>query len=266
MSSTTRNVRILRITLPSLLVAGGLGALDYLRGRFQRQQVLAEDVWFPSEDETELHGWWIRHPKAYGTVLYCHGNSGNVSSRIGVFRHLRRLRVNILAFDYRGYGRSSGEPSEQGLFRDARAAYQHLTTAIGEEPQKIILFGHSLGGAVAIDTAQDCPVAGMVLQSTFTDLRDMARAIFPQLPLFLVTRNHFRSIAKVNKLSMPKLFIHGTADGTVPIKLGRKLYEQAAEPKEWYEVPHAGHNDVYRFGGMRYLWKLVRFRNRCLKG
>lgn len=282
-TTSSRAGKLVRATLPSLVIAGGIGALGMVRKRFQHQQLFvpdrypngiwnpssygvpAEDTWFLSEDDTRLHGWWIPQPKARGVVLYCHGNAGNISSRIGVFRHLRRMGLHIFAFDYRGYGRSEGEPTEDGVCADARAAYDHLTSALGESPDRVLLFGHSLGGAVAIDCAGHRPVAGLVVQSTFTNVREMARARFPSLPLHWVARNQFRSIDKVAELEMPKLFIHGTGDETIPHALGRKLFEASSEPKEWYSVPHAGHNDVYRYGGFRYLWRLARFSRRCLK-
>lgn len=258
-------------------LAGSLGALGYLRRRFQARRtflpdrypngiwnpapygLLAEDVWFESGDGVELHGWWIAHPRPRATILYYHGNSGSIAHQIGIFRHLRRLRVNIFAFDYRGYGRSSGQPSERGLYRDARAAWRLLTGELGQSSDSIVLFGHSLGGAVAIDAAQDCSAAGLIVQSTFTQMRDEVRAIMPTLPLHLAARNQFRSIDKIGSISMPKLFIHGTADGTVPSHLGEQLFEAAKPPKELYLVAGAGHNDVHRHGGARYLHRLARF-------
>ena len=269
--------------LPTLAVAGGLGALGYLRDRLQRSRVFlpdrypngvwdpapfglqASDVWFQASDGVELHGWWIRHPKARGTVLYCHGNSGSIAQRIGIFRNLRRLRVNVLAFDYRGYGRSAGAPSEAGLYLDVRAAYDHLVGVLDQPPETVLIFGHSLGGAVAIDCAGDRKAAGLIVQSSFTDIRAAARAALPAWPLHLVTRPQFRSIDKVGSLELPKLFIHGKADETVPFALGKLLFEAAAEPKELYAVPRAGHNDLHRHGGLRYLSYLSRFRSRCLK-
>lgn len=281
MSEERRSPRALAYSLPSLAVVGGLGALEVLRSRFQQSQVFlpdrypngiwdpspfglpAEDVWFHAEDGVELHGWWIPHPRAGGTILFCHGNTGSIAHRIGLFRYLRRLKVNLLAFDYRGYGRSEGEPSEKGLYRDVRAAYRHLMGPLGQEPERLLLFGHSLGGAVAIDAAQDCPAAGLIVQSSFTDVRAMARSFFPQLPIHLLARNQFRSAEKVGGLALPKLFIHGTADGTVPLNLGRELFARAAEPKELMEVPNAGHNDLHRHGGVAYFRRLNRFRKAC---
>jgi fermentation-respiration switch protein FrsA (DUF1100 family) len=274
--------RWLRATVPSLAMAGALGALGYWRNRFQHGQtflperypnglwqpgnygVTADDVWFESSDGTTLHGWWMPVARARGTVLYCHGNAGNITSRIGVYQYLKRLRLNVFAIDYRGYGRSHGRPSEQGVFADARAAFDWLVDEMSESPDRILLFGHSLGGAIAIDCAASRPAAGLVVQSSFTDLREMARERFRSVPLHWVARNQFRSLSKVPRLQQPKLFIHGTSDETVPIRLGERLFEHAAEPKEWFPVRHAGHNDVHRFGGFRYLWKLAAFSRRAL--
>ncbi len=281
--SSSRARRLLGITLPTLAVAGGVGALGYLRNRFQRRRLFlpdrypngvwdpapfglrVEDRWFRTADGAELHGWWIPHRRARGTVLYCHGSSGSIAHQVGVLAIFGRLRVNLFAFDYRGYGRSSGEPSEAGLYRDARAAFDHLVDELDVPPHEIVLFGHSLGGAVAIDCALERPAAGLVVESAFTQVRDMARASYPNLPLHLVARNQFRSIEKVGRLTLPKLFIHGTADGRVPVAQGRRLYAAASEPKSLYLVAGAGHNDVHRHGGFGYLRRLSRFRAQCLR-
>ncbi len=283
MSASSKGEKLRRYTWPTLAVAGGFGALGYLRNRWQRQKLFGpdrhlederdpaafgltvEDRFFAAEAGVELHGWWIPRRRARGTVLYCHGSSGSIVHRIELLATLRRLRVNLFAFDYRGYGRSTGEPSEGGLFRDARAAWDHLVDELGVPPAEILLFGHSLGGAVAIDCALDRPAAGLVVESSFTQVRDLARASYPRLPLHLVARNQFRSIHKVGRLTLPKLFIHGGADERVPPALGRRLYEAAAEPKELYLVPGAGHNDLHDQGGVRYLRRLSRFRTRCLQ-
>ncbi|MEM9406170.1 MAG: alpha/beta hydrolase [Acidobacteriota bacterium] len=272
-------LRLARATVPALVLAGVAGMA---RHRFQHSQMFlpekyptgiwepqtygvpAEDVWFESSDGVQLHGWWIPFKRARGTVLYCHGNAGNITNRIGVYRFLRRLRLNVLTYDYRGYGRSDGAPSEKGLYLDAQAAHDFLTESVGESNERIVLFGHSLGGAVAIDLATQREAAGLVVQSSFTDLREMAKVRFRSLPMHLITRNHFRSLSKVPTIDIPKLFIHGTQDETIPFAVGQSLYEAAAEPKEWFPIEHAGHNDVYRFGGVRYLWKLVRFCRSCL--
>lgn len=283
MASQSRTARFLSLTLPALAVAGGVRALGYLRDRWQHSKVFmpgrypdgvwnpapfglpAKDIWLEAPDGVELHGWWVPHPKARGTFLYCHGNTGSISQRIGTFRHLRRLRVNIFAFDYRGYGRSAGEPTEKGLYLDVRAAYDYLIETLGQPAETVMFFGHSLGGAVAVDCALDRSVAGLVIQSSFTGIRDAAKAFYPQFPMHLAARRQFRSIDKVAELPIPKLFIHGKSDQTVPFELGKRLFEAACEPKEFYPVPKAGHNDLHRYGGRSYLRKLSRFRNHCLK-
>jgi hypothetical protein len=282
MASTPSIKRLRTLALPSLLLAAG-GAGAYLRGRFQKSQVFspqrypngvwqpaefgvpAEDVFFETDDGVKLHAWWVPRKKARGTVLYCHGNSGNITNRIDAFAQFGRLHMNVFAFDYRGYGRSEGEPSEDGLFRDVRAAYDEVTGPLSQHPESVVLFGHSLGGAVAIDAALHRDVAGVVIQSSFTQIRDMARTVMPWGPLGLIARNEFRSIAKVGLIEVPKLFIHGADDPTVPLEMGRRLFEAAAEPKEWHEIARAGHNDVYRQGGLRYFWRLQRFFRKCLK-
>lgn len=279
MGTTSKGRTLLGLTA----VAGGVGALGYLRNRWQRRKLFGpnrhpdggydpaalglevEDRTFSSGSGVELHGWWIPRRRALGTVLYCHGSSGSIAHQAEVLAALRQLRTNLFAFDYRGYGRSTGEPSESGLFLDARAAWDHLVGELEVPPSEIILFGHSLGGAVAIDCALDRAAAGLVVESSFTQVRDMARASYPGLPLHLVARNQFRSIHKVGRLTLPKLFIHGDADVRVPPDLGRRLYEAAAEPKELYLVPGAGHNDVHLHGGLRYLRRISRFRSRCLR-
>lgn len=271
------------MALPTLALTGGAGLLGYLRHRLQHSRVFlpdrypdgvwepgafglaATDIWFEAGDGTRLHGWWMPTAGARGTVLYCHGNTGSIAHRIGVFRHLQRLKVDLMAFDYRGYGRSGGTPSEVGLYQDVRAAYRYLVGVLDRQPREILLFGHSLGGAVAVDAALDCPVSGLVVQSSFTHIRDAAKAMFPTLPLHLAATRQFRSIEKVSRIEVPKLFIHGDCDESVPVALGRKLFEEASEPKDLYIVRRAGHNDVHRHGGGRYLRRLSRFRHRCLK-
>jgi hypothetical protein len=282
-SSTTTTGRWWSFTWPPLAVAGGLGALELLRGRFQRRRMFLperypegtwdpgavgldfEDLWFESGDGVALHGWWLPARAAKCTVLYCHGQTGALGSQVPVLEQLtRRLRANVFAFDYRGYGRSGGSPDEKGLYRDVRAAHRQLTEGIGEDPRRVVLFGHSLGGAVAIDAALEVPVAGLVAQATFTQMRDMAKSFYPNVPLHLVTRNHFRSIDKVGRIAVPKLFVHGERDDKVPLEIGRRLYEAAAEPKEWLALPRRGHHDLVTRGGMPYWLRLLAFCQACV--
>lgn len=272
--------RLLRYSLPSLAVAGGLGLFQMAR-KFQHGHMFVpsrypegpweptehglevEDVHFESEDKTSLHGWWMAHDKPSNkrmTVLYCHGNTGNIAERSPIFKYLQQLQANVFAFDYRGYGRSDGVPTELGVCADVRAAIDHVITEIGVPAHRIILFGHSLGGAIAIDGAfHRQQLAGLVVQSSFTQNLDMARHFYPGKPVHWITKNGFRSIDKVSHLPMPKLFIHGRADPKVPFEHGKMLYEAAAEPKQFLEVTRATHNDVHQQGGLKYTSVLTRF-------
>lgn len=274
--------RLYRYSLPAFAFIGALGGLEILRARFQRSQLFAptrypegdwdpgrhgltyQDVWFRSEDGTRLHGWWFEARRARATVVYCHGNAGSLGDRVEIFANLVRLKVNVFAYDYRGFGKSDGEPSEKGLCADVRAALDYATGPLGVDPGRLILFGHSMGGAVAIDGAYNRPVAGLVVQSSFTDVVSMARHAYTSVPMHWIARNQFRSIDKVAKITCPKLFLHGDADDRVPFEMGQKLYAAAAPPKSWFPVRGAGHNDLHVFGGRAYLRVLSRFRERCV--
>lgn len=276
--------KLLRYGLPSLIAAGTVGLLEVARSRYQSGQVYHptrhpagqwdpseeglryEDVDFQSEDGTKLHGWWFHHDNAEMSLVYCHGNRGSIADRVDTFAQLLRLKVNVFAFDYRGYGKSEGSPSEQGVFADARAAIDHVANVRTEGLGDVLLFGHSLGGAIAIDAALHRPVSGLVVQSSFTQLADMARHRHPDLPMHWIVRNEFRSIEKVPHLEMPKLFIHGGADQTVPFEHGRALYEAAAAPKDFLSIGKADHNDLHLWGSLRYFSHLIRFRRRCRVG
>ena len=226
----------------------------------------ASDVSLTTTDGLELGAWFV--PAAGGeqraTVLVFPGNAGNRTARAPLARALAERGFSVMLFDYRGYGRSEGEPSEAGLYLDVRAAYDFLTGELGQDPGSIVLFGHSLGGAVAIDCAMDRRVAGLIVESTFTHLKDATRSSYPSLPLHLLVRRQFHSLEKVRRLTVPTLFIHGGSDGTLPLEHTQRLFREAPEPKELYVVPRAGHNDLYRYGGARYLRKLRKFSACCL--
>jgi fermentation-respiration switch protein FrsA (DUF1100 family) len=203
-----------------------------------------EDVVLTTEDGIKLHGWFVPYAEASTTLLIFHGNAGNIGHRLSWIDMLHRLRVNVYIVDYRGYGKSEGKPFEQGLYRDATASYQWWLHERGGTNQKLVLLGESLGGAVAVDLAARFPVSGIILQSTFTSARDMAKSLFPLGLLQPVLGVHFDSASKIRLIACPKLFIHGNRDEIVPFELGKKLFELAPEPKRFFEVPGAGHNDL----------------------
>jgi len=162
--------------------------------------IAPEDCTFRTSDELTLHGWFIRNDQAIATFLWCHGNAGNLSDRLDNLARLAQLPFNIFIFDYRGYGKSEGTPSEEGLYLDAEAAYHFLLDEKAISPDKLILFGRSLGGAVAIDLATKHAVAGVIVESTFTTISDMARHLFPYLPT-VVLKTKFESQSKVSRIT-----------------------------------------------------------------
>ena len=203
-----------------------------------------EDVNFISEDGRMLHGWWIPHPQARGTVLHCHGNAGNIGDRAWMAADLYRLKVNVFLFDYRGYGESRGLPTEQGTYRDARAAYEVVRAKYrDEESPPVVLHGQSLGGAVAIQLALDKPVRGLIVESSFSSVVDMGEKLYPLLPIKWFCRFRYDSVSKVPGLNIPKLFAHSPQDDLIPYDLGEKLYRAAAEPKD-FVVLQGSHNDA----------------------
>jgi len=214
-----------------------------------------EDRFFSAEDGVKLHGWWIRRVGSGDddpVLLFFHGNAGNLSHRAELLFELAiRVPARVFVVGYRGYGRSEGRPSEDGLYRDARAAWRHLTGEGGLPPDRIVIFGKSLGGAVAIDLATEVDPGGLIVESSFTSIPDMAGKHYPFVPKFMV-RTRMNSLAKITTISCPKLFIHSKADRVVPYALGRKLYEAAPEPKSFHEVFGAGHNETWLVGGEAY--------------
>jgi fermentation-respiration switch protein FrsA (DUF1100 family) len=265
-----------RLGLAALALLLGLGGLGFLsvgmidRVIFQPTPgadvdpaalgLEAEEVRLHADDGVALHAW---HLPARGTplglsLLFLHGNAGNASHRLPNAGQLAALGADVLLLDYRGYGLSEGRPSEAGLYRDAHAAFAHLTTARGRPPERIVVFGRSLGGAVAVELAQGRPLAGLVLESTFSSVADVARASLG-FGLGPLVRDRFPTLGRIRALRAPVLFFHGDRDEIVPIDLGRRLFARAPEPK-WFEtVRGAGHNDLVMVGGVAYFERLRDF-------
>jgi hypothetical protein len=182
----------------------------------------------------------------------CHGNAGNISHRLDRAALMqKRLGVDVLLFDYRGFGRSEGSPSEEGTYRDALAAYCYLTDERGVDPARLFLLGESLGAAVALDLALRVPAAALVLEAPFTSIAAMARVVYPFLPTRWV-RTRYDNRSKIPRLRLPLLIVHGTRDDTVPFAHGEELFEAAPEPKSFLAVEGGAHSDSYLAGGERY--------------
>jgi fermentation-respiration switch protein FrsA (DUF1100 family) len=211
-----------------------------------------EDVHLETEDGLSIHGWWVPHEDARMAILFLHGNAGNISHRLGRIALFHDLGASILIGDYRGYGRSEGRPSERGLYRDADAMYRHLREERGIPPERIVIFGKSLGGAVAADLAARKEAAGVILESSFTSLPDMAREVIPLLPGKLMVRSRYDNLRKIPTVRMPILIIHGDEDRVVPFEMGQRLLDAAPEGTQFFPVPGADHNDVLEMGGRIY--------------
>jgi fermentation-respiration switch protein FrsA (DUF1100 family) len=205
-----------------------------------------EDVDLTSAGGTRIHAWWAVPPgwePSRGAMLYCHGNAGNLSHRgEGLRRWLDQLGVAVLIFDYPGYGRAEGIPTEAGCYAAADAAYDWLTGTAGVAGEKVLLYGGSLGGAVAIDLAARRPHRALVLVSAFSSLADMARALFPWLPAGWLVRNQWDNLAKVRRSGGRVFIAHGTADRLVPFRQGERLFAAAPEPKAFFPMPGYDHN------------------------
>ena len=216
------------------------------------------DLFCEDSDGTRLHGWYIPGEEEQKTILFCHGNAGNISHRLEAIGAFNRLGLNVCIFDYRGYGKSSGHPNEEGTYRDAALFYDYLTDTAGTGDDDIILFGRSLGGAVAIELAKRKTPLALICEATFTSTADMARILFPLLPAKLFVLDKYESIRKVKDLTLPKLFVHSREDELVPFRLGERLYRAAAEPRRFLEI-RGEHADGFRDDGERYRRELQNF-------
>ena len=203
-----------------------------------------EDAWFEAADGVRLHGWFLAHPKPRYVVLYCHGNAGNITHRADILEDIHRhLEASVLVWDYRGYGRSEGRPTEQGVLLDAEAARQWLARRTGWPVDRLVLWGHSLGGAVAVHLAASGGAGALVLESTFPSLPDVAAFHYPWLPVRWLMRNRLDAQGLIGRYHGPVFQSHGQADSIVPIHLGRKLFAAANPPKQFLQIPQADHND-----------------------
>ena len=219
-----------------------------------------EDVFFTTQDGLRLHGWFIPHQDARATLVWFHGNAGNISGRLLNIKLLHdRINTNIFIFDYRGYGRSEGTVSEKGTYLDGEAAMNYLLSRHEAAARRLILFGRSLGAAVAAEMAIRFASLGLILESPFVSIPEMARAIFPSLPITWLLQTRYDTMEKVRLVKTPILVLHGDRDATVPFAQGKRVFEIASHPKKFHRIVGASHNDTFLVGGEEYYGALRDF-------
>ena len=201
-----------------------------------------ENIYLITKDNIKIHGWFIPNNLTSKTILFFHGNAGNISYRIDIIEILSTLNVNIFIIDYRGYGNSNGKPSEKGMYIDAITAYEYLINQKKIKPENIIIYGKSIGTTAAIDLASKVKIGKLIVDSGLTSAKDMSKIIIPFIPVYLFLNVKFNSIKKIANVNCPKLFIHSIDDKIIPFSMGQKLYEKANYPKKFYEST-GSHND-----------------------
>lgn len=230
-----------------------------------RSGVPLEDVWFQSGDGTKLFGWYVAAQADRPVILWCHGNAGNIINRLENLRELYRIGLSVFIFDYRGYGRSQGKPSEEGLYQDALGAHDYLTRTRMIRPERIVIFGRSLGAAVAGELAVQKPAAGLILESAFPSLGAVAKLHYGGVPLHWLLGADFALIDRLPQLSLSKLIIHGDKDDIIPLELGRQVFEAAKPPKSFYVIEGADHNNTYQIGGAVYFLRWAEFTQAAIQ-
>ena len=218
-----------------------------------------EDIYFSTEDSIKLNAWFVPARDSRFTLLFCHGNGGNICHRIEKIKTLNALGLDVFIFDYRGYGKSDGRMSERGFYRDVSAAYEYLISERKISPDRIVLYGESLGGAVAIDLAARTHVRALITESTFSSTKDAAREIFPYFPVFLIS-SKFDSLDKIKNIKAPKLIIHSQNDEIIPFVQSEKLFNAAPEPKKRL-ILIGPHNSCYIDSEERYIAGIEEFLN-----
>lgn len=215
------------------------------QGEWAWSELDAEDCWFQSADGMRLHGWLLSHAKPKAIVLMAHGNAGNVTHRLAYAKHLwEEHSCAVFIFDYRGYGRSEGTPTIEGLVLDAKAARDFLAARLDVERDQIVLHGSSMGGGVVVEVAKELTPRALILESTFTSLRDVASNHYPSFLVGALVADRLDSEKSLASIHCPVLISHGTADETIPFSQGERLFAAASEPKQWFAVEGANHNNA----------------------
>lgn len=240
----------------------------YPGGRYDVDQiegVKKQDVFFPSANGKRLHAWLFKHPNSRPAILVSHGNSGNLSYRIGLISLLLKAGASVMVYDYQGYGRSEGSPSLSGILEDGRAAYNYLVDNERLPGETIVLHGESLGSLVASHLAATVPCGGVILQSGLASFKRIALEALPFLrlyPSWLFPNLRLDNAAVFERAHPPLLLVHGARDDTVPIDHSEEIYARALSPKAFTALPEAGHNDIYEVNADRYqeaVGQLLRF-------
>lgn len=217
-----------------------------------------ENVNFNTSDTVSLHGWYIPADSARYTLLFCHGNAGNISHRLESIKQFHELGLNIFIFDYRGYGESEGSISEKGTYLDSQAAWNYLLEEKNIDSKSIIIFGRSLGAAVACDLAVKKQPIALIMESPFISVPDLAVQIYWFLPVRWLSRFEYNNLEKIQKLNCPIWIIHSKQDEIIPFSHGHKLFENAKPPKKFLEIQGA-HNDGFLVSQKIYISKLMQF-------
>ena len=217
-----------------------------------------EEITLKTKDSVNLSAWYVPARDESGVVLFCHGNAGNISHRLDSIRIFHDLGLSVLIFDYRGYGRSEGSPTEEGTYLDAESAWEYLVNVKKTRPEKIVLFGRSLGSAVAAELALRRKAAGIIIESGFKSIPALGSKFFPYLPVRLISRFQYATIDKVSRVNIPKFFIHSPQDEMIPYGHGAALFKNAAEPKEFLQIT-GGHDEGFLTSGKVYTDGLDRF-------
>jgi len=224
-----------------------------------------EEITLRTKDGLTIAGWYVHSTPEQAVLIYCHGNGGNISHRLDRIRIFHDLGLSVLIFDYRGYGMSQGRPFEEGTYLDAEAAWDYLVSLRGKDPRDIVIFGKSLGAAVAAELALRRPSGALIMEAGFTSLPDLGQKFYPWLPVRLLTRHRYASAAKVGSIRSPKLIVHSPGDEIVPYDHGRILFEKSSEPKEFLQT-RGDHNGGFLVSGYAYIDGLRGFLTRHVRG
>jgi fermentation-respiration switch protein FrsA (DUF1100 family) len=215
-----------------------------------------EPVTLSTPDGQSLAAWFVPAEGAEQTILFCHGNAGNISHRLDTLKMFHELGLNCLIVDYRGYGQSSGKPTEKGTLIDVLVGFQWLIEEKGIRPEQIILFGRSLGGSIAATIAKDVHPGGLVLESAFTSFDDVGAHYYPWLPVRLFSRFDYNTLEAVRQVTCPVLVIHSPDDEIIPYKFGQQIYDAAPEPKQFAELKGTHNEGIYNNGSLyKQIWQ-----------